>query len=147
MKTKKSKIYSHDIFIVVLIISIAVFLLLVERIACNYFLVCFVNEGMFFGLIDNNLAALFTSTAIFFAIIFTAFIFRDFRLWCTVVMAGVAKNIADRIILGGVADYINFWRFPIFNIADVVIVVGVLMLIIQYIFLNKKSAWKKQSEF
>lgn len=54
-------------------------------------------------------------------------------LWATsLVFAGAVSNLIDRIRFGSVVDYVNFvgW-FPVFNIADVMIVVGVGLIIIK----------------
>lgn len=48
--------------------------------------------------------------------------------------AGIMSNLADRIFLGHVRDFLDFnlfgYDYPIFNIADIAIVVGVILLII-----------------
>lgn len=45
--------------------------------------------------------------------------------------AGIMSNCHERIVLGYVRDYIhlNFMSFPVFNIADIFITVGVIALI------------------
>lgn len=54
---------------------------------------------------------------------------------CTV--AGIMSNLADRVFLGYVRDFLDFtifgYDYPIFNIADIAIVVGVLLLVIAII--------------
>lgn len=49
------------------------------------------------------------------------------------ILAGGIGNVIDRIAKGHVTDFIdvNLFNFPTFNIADVYIVVGILILIIQ----------------
>ena len=46
---------------------------------------------------------------------------------------GIFSNLADRIFLGYVRDFLDFklfgYNYPIFNIADITIVVGVILLI------------------
>lgn len=45
--------------------------------------------------------------------------------------AGIASNCHERIVLGYVRDYIqlNFINFPIFNVADIFITIGVIALV------------------
>ena len=52
------------------------------------------------------------------------------------VFAGALGNLIDRIALGYVRDFIqfDFWRsFPIFNVADICLCIGVVILLIYYI--------------
>lgn len=44
------------------------------------------------------------------------------------VAAGAVGNVVDRLARGYVVDFIHVTRWPIFNVADVVIVLGVLLL-------------------
>lgn len=50
---------------------------------------------------------------------------------------GIFSNLADRIFLGYVRDFLDFkilgYDYPIFNIADITIVLGVILLIIAVI--------------
>lgn len=50
--------------------------------------------------------------------------------------AGIAANCHERIVFGYVRDYIqlNFINFPIFNIADIFITIGVLAFVIILLF-------------
>ncbi len=59
------------------------------------------------------------------------------------VMGGAIGNLIDRIIMGGVTDFINvdfpdfiMHRFPIFNIADSSIFIAVCLLIIDMFFIK-----------
>ncbi|WP_289811548.1 signal peptidase II, partial [Thomasclavelia cocleata] len=60
------------------------------------------------------------------------------RFGLVLTFAGMIGNLADRIVLGYVRDFIDViifnYNFPIFNIADVAVVIGVALIIIEIIF-------------
>lgn len=57
-----------------------------------------------------------------------------------VLLAWALGNFIDRLVYGGVRDFINIWilNFPIFNIADMMLVIGVWWLMLQIILEKKK---------
>ncbi len=57
------------------------------------------------------------------------------------ILSGAIGNLIDRICFGYVRDFISldFINFPIFNLADCAICVGVVMLCIYLIFLSPKD--------
>lgn len=59
------------------------------------------------------------------------------------VLGGAIGNLIDRVRIGKVIDFIHVhyhdvWHYPIFNIADMAIMLGVAMIIIDMLFLEKK---------
>ena len=56
-------------------------------------------------------------------------------------MAGIAGNVADRLRLGFVVDFIDVqfvsWHYPTFNVADAAICIGAGLLVLD-MFLSKK---------
>ena len=52
------------------------------------------------------------------------------------IIGGAISNLIDRIVYGSVIDFINFYFWPTFNIADSAITVGVIAIVIYYM---KKS--------
>ncbi|WP_025898105.1 signal peptidase II [Sneathiella glossodoripedis] len=60
------------------------------------------------------------------------------------VLGGAIGNIVDRIHYGRVADFFDFdlifMRWPAFNIADMAIVGGVLILMVDSLFFDEKSS-------
>jgi signal peptidase II len=57
-------------------------------------------------------------------------------------LAGIVGNVTDRLRLGFVVDFIDVqfgsWHYPTFNIADMAIVVGAGLMVID-LFLSKRS--------
>lgn len=51
------------------------------------------------------------------------------------IVAGAAGNVLDRLVRGYVIDFIHLSHWPVFNVADVLIVAGVLLMMF-----GKKSA-------
>lgn len=48
------------------------------------------------------------------------------------IIGGGLSNLIDRFTYGSVVDFISIWKWPIFNLADIYITVGVLLIIIFY---------------
>lgn len=64
-----------------------------------------------------------------------------FTIGLSLVLAGAVGNFIDRLRLGYVVDMLQteFINFPIFNVADSVLVIGVLCIFI-YLFKEEKAA-------
>lgn len=60
----------------------------------------------------------------------------------SLILAGTVGNLIDRFFLQGVVDFLDFHfgsrHFPTFNVADSLIVVGIILLIIMLIFVEPK---------
>ncbi len=59
------------------------------------------------------------------------------------VLGGAIGNVIDRILYGHVIDFIHVhyadvWHYPIFNIADIGICVGMALVVVDMLFLEKK---------
>lgn len=79
-------------------------------------------------------------------IVIYLFVFRNslsnfMLLGLAFLFAGGIGNAIDRVINGYVIDFIDITliNFPIFNIADMAVTAGVIFLIINYLFIAKKS--------
>ncbi len=55
------------------------------------------------------------------------------------VLFGAISNLIDRLLYGFVIDYIGLKYFTIFNLADVLITLGVILLLIDYLWYNNKN--------
>ena len=45
-------------------------------------------------------------------------------------IGGAAGNLIDRVRIGAVTDFVKFPHFPAFNVADICITFGVIVLIV-----------------
>ncbi|MES1965506.1 signal peptidase II [Psychrobacter sp. AH5] len=64
-------------------------------------------------------------------------------LGLAMVLGGAIGNLIDRVRLGKVVDFIHVhyadvWHYPIFNIADIAICIGVAIIVIDMLFLEGK---------
>lgn len=61
---------------------------------------------------------------------------------------GCVGNLVDRIFIGKVRDFINlqFMTFPVFNIADILLTVGVILAMIYFIFIYPRMEKKRLQE-
>ena len=108
----------------------------------NVFHITFIyNTGAGFGTFQN---AAFFLTAFSVVILFGAiyYFFRtkkiQSRVMISVLIAGIIGNLIDRILYGKVIDFIDFRIWPVFNIADIAITLGILS-IIAFLWVNDKK--------
>ena len=100
------------------------------------------NRGIAFGIGQGGakIFALITLLIIIVALIYIAFKFNKLKgltvFGIALVISGGIGNLIDRLFRGYVIDYIDFSEivdFPIFNFADICIVVGVIIIGISYL--------------
>ena len=60
------------------------------------------------------------------------------KIFLILIFSGAISNILDRIRLGCVVDYIDLKFWPVFNLADVYIVIGAILILLN--FSNKKPS-------
>ena len=107
------------------------------------------NTGIGFGLFstDPNLFYNLTSLFIFLVVLFLCYlIFRSnfFDKICfSIVLGGALGNLYDRLIYFAVPDFIDFhledFHWFTFNIADIFITIGIILLIIKDLFVKKNE--------
>ena len=101
----------------------------------NIFHITFIyNKGAAFGLLENK-QWFFILVAI--VLIVAAYYLRNeikkstlnARYGVAFLLGGAIGNLIDRIVLGKVVDFFDFIIWPIFNIADIAICIGVGLIL------------------
>jgi lipoprotein signal peptidase len=113
-----------------------------------FYLVSTTNTGGAFSLFSNYTWILVIISLAFLVYVDRFIIKKDMKkiniISIGFLVGGILGNLADRIFRGEVIDFFKFiifnWHAPIFNVADIFIVVGVILLIIDTIWGDKK--WK-----
>ena len=97
------------------------------------------NTGGAFGIFNTNIIMITILNLILIALMIRFIIIRRkymnnlVYIGLLFLIAGGISNLIDRIFRGYVVDYIDFTQiidFPVFNLADIVLVVGWFLLII-----------------
>lgn len=109
---------------------------IVDVIKNFFYLTCVKNEGAAFSILENKvlLLSLLGILALVFLIYFVTKYNKN-NIGYFFLIGGIIGNLIDRIFLGYVIDFIGFnifsYSFPIFNIADIFIVLGALFVIFE----------------
>jgi signal peptidase II len=91
------------------------------------------NTGAAFSILQGQRIFFIIMTVVMLGIIFYLYykmLEKDF--WTTLsvglIIGGALGNFYDRLLYGSVIDFIDFYFFPVFNIADSALVVGTALL-------------------
>ena len=105
------------------------------------------NTGAVFGMFQNG-ASFFAviSIVVSLAILFYYFFLPDgqslVRFSLALQLGGALGNLVDRLLLGYVVDFLDFYIWPVFNIADMSVVCGAILLA----FLLLREDWQERKE-
>ena len=99
-----------------------------------------INRGAAFGVFKNQVHFFIATSVV--AIIFILFnLFwkkaRHYEIAFSLILSGAISNLIDRLRLGAVIDFLDFRIWPVFNIADMAISLGAILL--AYSMLFKKA--------
>jgi signal peptidase II len=106
------------------------------------------NTGIGFGLLSQNINMYYhlISLLIFSVIVFLIYLIRktDYseKILYSLILGGALGNLYDRLIYLAVPDFIDFhvndFHWFTFNIADIFITIGIILIIIKDIIFKKK---------
>jgi signal peptidase II len=106
------------------------------------------NRGMAFGLMNrpgHDFQFYFLIAATLVAIVLLLFWFRKMKdegpnitIGISLILGGAVGNLIDRIRLGEVIDFLDFYlgsyHWPAFNVADAAITIGIIWLAVNTLF-------------
>jgi len=101
------------------------------------------NSGGAFGVLAGNQLLLMAGSVVALGVVAWMLLVqppsRTMAAGGGLVIGGAAGNLLDRLSSGGVTDYLDFRVWPIFNLADVAIVIGVGFLVLNALFTGEKG--------
>lgn len=109
------------------------------------------NSGGAFGIGEGNITMFIITNFIVLGVIIRFLITQKdqmdqkTKIVLSIILAGGFSNLIDRILRGYVVDYVKIGEFPVFNIADCLIVIGW----ISFCLITAKYTWgeiKKRKE-
>lgn len=97
------------------------------------------NTGAAWSILDNN-TWIVTVISLLIIIGIICYVYRNrvskkiLKIGYGLILGGAIGNFIDRVVYGYVIDFIDIdifgWNYPIFNLADMFIVVGVILVMI-----------------
>ena len=110
------------------------------------------NTGGGFSILTNHTQLLTVLTAALMAVIAVLLVKKVFShplaMWTlTLILGGGLGNLIDRVRLGYVVDMFNFQfvSYPVFNVADILVVCGTIGFAAYYLLLHDRIAEKETS--
>ena len=106
------------------------------------------NRGSAFGMLQNQKVFILFVGIVFLAVLLFFLLklpeqkkFRIVHILLAVIIAGGIGNMIDRFRLDYVVDFISFVliNYPIFNVADIYVVVATIGLFILFLFVYKEK--------
>jgi len=138
MLTKMKKNTKLTLLFFILIALDQLAKLLAPQTKTNFLFTYLCNKNIAWNIPVN--AGVFYSVWIIIAaiLIFIFFKTRSYsqKILLTFIFSGAVSNFIDRIRLGCAVDYIDLKFWPVFNLADVYITIGIIIIVINFI---KKS--------
>ncbi|HHV98570.1 MAG TPA: signal peptidase II [Clostridiaceae bacterium] len=120
----------------------------------NFFYITYIrNKGAAWSIFQNG-RYFFIVMTIIASILIIYFLLKSknkiLSLSLSFILGGAIGNLIDRIAAGSVVDFLEFhfwsYRFPVFNVADIFITTGTILLAYYLIFIYKEPAKATEME-
>ncbi|GAA3718512.1 signal peptidase II [Salinicoccus jeotgali] len=104
------------------------------------------NSGAAWGMFQGQMLFFYLVTLLVLGILIYVYVKEAkgntlLQLALTLLLAGALGNFIDRILFQEVVDFIDvlivFYDFPIFNIADSALTIGVILMILEFFIIGK----------
>ncbi len=109
------------------------------------------NRGAAFGILQGQMIFFYLITVV--VIVAVLYYMKQYKhsrfvsVTLALILGGAVGNFIDRIFRGEVVDFVNTfifsYDFPIFNVADASLVIGVILIFIGTIFESKQAEGDK----
>lgn len=112
------------------------------------------NRGAAFGILDGKVWLLLVMAAVICIVIIAAMLrmpntreYKWLKWSLMLILAGAVGNVADRLIRGYVVDFFEFTfiTWPVFNMADIYVVVGTIAMAVLVLFVIKDDKEEKNA--
>jgi signal peptidase II len=102
------------------------------------------NTGAAFGILQDQgvfltITAVIAIGAIVFYYLYPPLEHGLLRVAMGLLLGGAAGNLVDRVRFGHVTDFIDFPRYPEFNVADSSIVIGLIVIVVFFLLFEKQQ--------
>jgi len=118
---------------------------LLEKIRGHFLQIVYTqNTGIAFslpleGTILIIISILLLSLGLYLAVHYLNLRLKSTQILIGLVLGGSLGNLIDRFIKGSVTDFITLGNFPVFNLADIMITLGIFLLLLNYKKLSKQK--------
>ena len=111
------------------------------------------NKGAAWGIFQNGRLIFIPFTIIAAIVLAYVLVKADnkmLKLSVSLILAGAVGNLIDRTFHGSVVDFLQFfigsYEFPVFNVADMSVVIGTGILAVYMLFFQKNKEERKIEE-
>ena len=112
------------------------------------------NRGAAFGILNGRVWLLLVIAAVICIVIIAAMLkmpntkeYKWLKWSLMLILAGAIGNVADRLFRGYVVDFFEFTfiKWPVFNVADIYVVIGTIVMAVLVLFVIKDDKEEKDA--